>query len=406
MLNPSIAYGENKVFSKSISYTTAGNNLEQPPSSSLVTQQSAYDTNRALFKNIAFPSTAQSINLTSIFKKVENSVVRISAKTPNPNLQIIINGIPLSNKSTRLGSGFVYDKQGHIITNTHVIDGASTADVTFVDGNTYRAKMIGKDTSGDIAVLQITDDFSPEHLIPIPIVNSSSLQVGQQVIAIGNPFGLSDTMTTGIISQTGRLLPNPDTRFSTPGTIQTDAAINPGNSGGPLLNMLGQIIGINTAINSATGEFSGIGFAVPSNMIIKEVPTIIKTGSYNHPWLGIAGSTITPDMAQSASLPRNFKGVVVASIEGRSPAERAGVHGLNQNNSSNTQKVGDIITGIDGRHLRSIDDLISYIDSHKTIGDKVLLTVNRHGQIMNLNLVLQARPPSVRNATSLESILP
>jgi S1-C subfamily serine protease len=300
----------------------------------------------------------------------------------------------------------VYDKQGHIITNTHVIDGASTADVTFVDGNTYRAKMIGKDTSGDIAVLQITDDFSPEHLIPIPIVNSSSLQVGQQVIAIGNPFGLSDTMTTGIISQTGRLLPNPDTRFSTPGTIQTDAAINPGNSGGPLLNMLGQIIGINTAINSATGEFSGIGFAVPSNMIIKEVPTIIKTGSYNHPWLGIAGSTITPDMAQSASLPRNFKGVVVASIEGRSPAERAGVHGLNQNNSSNTQKVGDIITGIDGRHLRSIDDLISYIDSHKTIGDKVLLTVNRHGQIMNLNLVLQARPPSVRNATSLESILP
>jgi len=124
-----------------------------------------------------------------------------------------------------------------------------------------------------------------------------------------------------------------------------------------------------------------------------------KTGSYNHPWLGIAGSTITPDMA---SLSRNFKGVVVASNEGRSPAERAGVHGLNQNNSSNTQKVGDIITGIDGRHLRSIDDLISHIDSHKTIGDKVVLTVNRHGQIMNLNLMLQARPPSVRNATSLE----
>jgi S1-C subfamily serine protease len=403
-LNPSIPYGKNKVFSKSISYTTAGNNLEQPYS--LVTQQSAYDTNQASFKNIAFPSTAQSTNLTSIFKKVENSVVQITAKTANPNLQIIINGIPLSNKSTRLGSGFVYDKQVHIITNTHVIDGASTADVTFVDGNSYRAKVIGKDPSGDIAVLQITDDFSPENLAPLPIVNSSSLQVGQQVIAIGNPFGLSDTMTTGIISQTGRLLPNPDTRFSTPGTIQTDAAINPGNSGGPLLNMLGQIIGINTAINSATGDFSGIGFAVPSNMIIKEVPTIIQTGTYKHPWLGIAGSTITPDMAQSAGLPRNFKGVVVASIESRSPAERAGVHGLNQNNSTNTQKEGDIITGIDGRHLRSIDDLISYIDSHKSIGDKVVLTINRHGQMMNLNLVLQARPPSVRNATSLESILP
>jgi S1-C subfamily serine protease len=404
MLDPSIAYGKNNVFSKSILYTIAGNNLAQP--SSPITQLSTSDTNQGSFKNIAFPSTTQSTNLTSTFKKVENSVVQITAKTQNPNLQIIINGIPLSNKSTRLGSGFVYDKQGHIITNTHVIDGASTADVTFVDGNSYRAKVIGKDPSGDIAVLQITDNFSPENLVPLPIVNSSSLQVGQQVIAIGNPFGLSDTMTTGIVSQTGRLLPNPDTRFSTPGTIQTDAAINPGNSGGPLLNMLGQVIGINTAINSATGEFSGIGFAVPSNMIIKEVPTVIQTGTYKHPWLGIAGSTITPDMAQGAGLPRNSKGVVVASIQSGSPAEKAGVHGLNQNDSSNTQKVGDVITGIDGRHLRNIDDLIGYIDSHKSIGDNVVLTVNRHGQIMNLNLVLQARPQLVRNATSLESILP
>src|SRR5215472_15665590 len=371
-------------------------------------QTAPSDTIHNSYKNIALPSTTatQTTNLTSVFKRVENSVVQIIAKTPNSNMQIIINGNPSQSQSARLGSGFVYDKQGCIITNNHVIDGAKTADVKFVDGNTYRAKVVAKDPSSDIAVLQITDNFSSENLVPLPIVNSSSLQVGQQVIAIGNPFGLSDTMTTGIVSQMVRLIPNPETGFSTPNAIQTDAPINPGNSGGPLLNMQGQVIGINTAINSATGEFSGIGFAVPSNMIIKEVPTIIKTGSYNHPWLGIAGSTITPDMAQSASLPRNFKGVVVASIEGRSPAERAGVHGLNQNNSSNTQKVGDIITGIDGRHLRSIDDLISYIDSHKTIGDKVVLTVNRHGQIMNLNLVLQARPPSVRNATSLESILP
>src|SRR5215467_9651747 len=277
-------------------------------------QNAPSDTILNPYKNIALPSAinTQTTNLTSVFKRVENSVVQIISKTPNSNMQIIINGNPLQSQSARLGSGFVYDKQGCIITNNHVIDGANTADVKFVDGNTYGAKVIAKDPSSDIAVLQITDDFSPENFIPIPIVNSSSLQIGQQVIAIGNPFGLSDTMTTGIISQTGRLLPNPDTRFSTPGTIQTDAAINPGNSGGPLLNMLGQIIGINTAINSATGEFSGIGFAVPSNMIIKEVPTIIKNGTYNHPWLGIAGSTITPDMAQSASLPRNFKGVAVA----------------------------------------------------------------------------------------------
>ena len=213
-------------------------------------------------------------------------------------------------------------------------------------------------------------------------------------------------MTTGIVSQMGRLLPNPETRFATPGAIQTDAPINPGNSGGPLLNMLGQVVGINTAINSATGEFSGIGFAVPSNMIIKEIPTIIKTGTYNNPWIGIGGAGLAPDIAQSAGLPRNSKGVIVASIQSRSPVEKTGLQGITLNNSSNTQKVGDIITGIDGRHMRSIDDLISYIDSHKSIVDNVVLTVNRHGQIMNLNLVLQARPQPLQNATSLESILP
>ncbi|MGC2680657.1 MAG: trypsin-like peptidase domain-containing protein [Candidatus Nitrosopolaris sp.] len=384
--------------------TISGNNPEQP--SSPVTQQSSSETNQGSLKNIALPSTTQTTNLTTIFKQVENSVVQITARTPNPNLQIIINGNPLGGQSTRLGSGFVYDKEGRIITNNHVIDGASTADVTFVDGNTYRAKVIGKDPSSDIAVLQITDNFSPENLIPIAIVNSSSLQVGQQVIAIGNPFGLSDTMTTGIVSQMGRLLPNPDSGFSTPGAIQTDAPINPGNSGGPLLNILGQVVGINTAINSATGEFSGIGFAVPSNMIIKEVPTIVQTGTYNHPWLGISGGAVTPDMAQAAGLPRNGKGVVVGSVQTGSPAQKAGLQGVTQNNFSNAQNLGDIITGIDGHHVKSIDDLINYIDLHKSIGDNVALTVNRHGQIMNLNMVLETRPASLQNATQQQTILP
>jgi S1-C subfamily serine protease len=385
--------------------TLTRDNLQQP--TSVVTQQSSSETNKAQLENIALPSSTPTANLTTIFKQVENSVVQITAKTSNPNLQIIINGNQLGGQSTRLGSGFVYDKQGHILTNNHVIDGASTADVTFVDGNTYRAKVIGKDPSSDIATLQITDNFSPENLVPLPIVNSSSLQVGQQVIAIGNPFGLSDTMTTGIVSQTGRLLPNPDSGFSTPGTIQTDAPINPGNSGGPLLNMLGQVVGINTAINSATGEFSGIGFAVPSNMIIKEVPIIIQTGTYNHPWLGIAGGAVTPVVAQSAGLPLNYKGVVVSSIQSGSPAEKAGIQGITQNDFSNTQAVGDIITAIDGRPLKSVDDLINYIDLHKSIGDNVVLTVNRHGQILNLNLALQTRPPpSLQNPISQETINP
>src|SRR5919202_2797217 len=185
-------------------------------------------------------------SLTEIFKRVENSVVQIISRTSdNDGMQIIINGKPP--KSTRLGSGFVYDKEHHIITNNHVVGGAKKVDVTFIDGNTYTGKVIGSDPFSDIAILQITDNiiFSGEEksVRPLVIGNSSNLEVGQQVIAIGNPFGLSDSMTTGIISQIGRLLPNPDTQFSIPNTIQTDATINPGNSGGPLLNIQGQVIG-------------------------------------------------------------------------------------------------------------------------------------------------------------------
>jgi len=361
---------------------------------------------------IALPTTTQnaaiSSPLTQIFKQVENSVVQITSRVPNPNMQIIINGNPLGGQSTRLGSGFVYDKEGHIITNNHVIDGASSADVTFVDGNSYRAKVIGNDPSSDIAVLQITDNFSPENLSPLALSNSSSLQVGQQVIAIGNPFGLSDSMTTGIISQTGRLLPNPETQFSTPDAIQTDAPINPGNSGGPLLNLQGQVVGINTAINSATGEFSGIGFAVPSNTIARELPTLIQNGTYAHPWLGIAGGHMTPDQALSAGLPRNYKGVVVGAVQPGSPAEKVGLQGIQQGDFSNTQKIGDIITGVDGHPVRTIDDLINYVDLHKAVGDNVVLTVSRQGQITNLNLVLGARPQSLANSQSQtqEPILP
>ena len=363
-------------------------------------------TSTSFIRPLSPNNHAQSVSLTAIFKQVENSVVQVTSKVSNPNIQIIINGNPLEGQSTRLGSGFVFDKQGNIITNNHVVGNAKTVDVTFVDGNSYTAKVIGTDPFSDVAVIQITDDFSAENVVPLIIANSSSLEVGQQIVAIGNPFGLSDTMTTGIVSQMGRLLPNPGTGFSTPNTIQTDAAINPGNSGGPLLNMQGQVVGINTAISSATGEFSGIGFAVPSNVIIREVQGLIKNGCYGHPWLGIAGGVITPDIAQSAGLPRNYKGVEVASVQSGSPAEKAGLKGVTQNDVSNTQQLGDIITGIDGHPLRSMDDLINYIDVHKSVGGNVMLTVNRHDQIMNLNIVLQARPPSIYNATQEQSILP
>jgi len=343
--------------------------------------------------NLATPSSS-SKPLTDIFKRVENSVVQITNRVNDTGLQIIINGNHLQGQSTKLGSGFVYDDQGRIVTNDHVVNGAKTVDVTFVDGNTYTAKVIGTDPSSDLAVLQITDNFSIEKVIPLVIANSSLLQVGQQVIAIGNPFGLSDTMTTGIVSQIGRLLPNPDTRFPIPNGIQTDAAINPGNSGGPLLNMQGQVVGMNTAISSSTGEFSGIGFAIPSNAITHIVPKLIQTGSYIHPWLGISGGGITPEFAQSTGLPINYKGVMVGSVQAGSPAEKAGLHAMSQDVNSNPH-VGDIIVAVDGHKVKRIDDIINYMETQKSVGQAVKLTVYRNGQFMDLTAIVEARPASV-----------
>jgi S1-C subfamily serine protease len=340
-------------------------------------------------------TSLSSTPLTDIFKRVENSVVQITSRVNDTgNLQIIINGNPLQDQSTKLGSGFVYDDQGHIVTNDHVVNGAKTVDVTFVDGNTYVAKVIGTDPSSDLAVLQITDNFSIEKVVPVVIANSNLLQVGQQVIAIGNPFGLSDTMTTGIVSQIGRLLPNPDTRFPIPNGIQTDAAINPGNSGGPLLNMQGQVVGMNTAISSSTGEFSGIGFAIPSNAITQIVPKLMQTGSYIHPWLGISGGGITPEFAQSTGLPINYKGVLVGSVQAGSPAEKAGLLAMSQDVNSNPH-VGDIIVAVDGHKVKRIDDIINYMETQKSVGQAVKLTVYRNGQIMDLTAILEARPTSL-----------
>jgi S1-C subfamily serine protease len=340
----------------------------------------------------SFSSATSSSSLPEVFQRVENSVVQITSTRSNPNQLIIINGIPATGRSTALGSGFVYDNQGHVITNHHVVADADKADVTFTDGNTYSAKVIGKDPNSDLAVLQITDNFSEEKVVPIPMANSSNVRTAEQVLAIGNPFGLSGTITTGIVSQQGRLLPNPDTGFSIPNTIQTDAAINPGNSGGPLLNIRGEVIGMNTAIFSRTGAYSGVGFAVPSNTIAKEVPSLIKDGTYVHPWLGISGGKLTPNLAKAASLPANYKGVVVGSVQAGSPAEKAGIKGLTQDDNNGATHIGDIITAIDGHPTSQIDDIINYIESHKNVGGPVKLTINRDGKVTDLTLTLQARP--------------
>lgn len=331
---------------------------------------------------------AESAVFNQIFKKVENSVVQITStvNAVGPS----INGNPFQDQSARLGSGFIQDAaKGLIITNNHVIQGSNTVDVTFASGNTYSAKVIGTDPLSDLAILQITDDFSTEHTASLQLGNSSQLEVGQQVIAIGSPFALSNSMTNGIISQVGRLLPNQDMGFSIPDVIQTDAAINPGNSGGPLLDIQGNVIGVNSAISSETGEFAGIGFAIPSNTVARIVPYLIRDGKYDHPWLGIAGVNLTPNLAQQLGLPRDSKGVVVASVTPGSPADIAGIIGHVENGNI---PAGDIITAIDGHQVKRMEDIISYIEEQKSVGNKVVITVNRGGQSLDLTATLQARP--------------
>src|ERR687898_803403 len=297
-----------------------------------------------------------SLSLNSIFKQVENSVVQITRKVPPSS---ILPPSPETENATTLGSGFVYDNKGRIITNNHVVGDAKIVDITLVDGNRYTANVIGTDIFSDIAVIEIVENLTelsslPPPLKPLIIGNSSELEVGEQVIAIGNPFGLASTMTTGIISQTGRLLPDQLTGFSIPNAIQTDTIINPGNSGGPLLNMNGQVIGMNTA-----GLFgSGIGFAIPSNAITRIVPTLIEKGNYTHPWLGLTAATLTSDLAESVEgLETNFKGVLVDSIVKNGPADKVGVNG-SITDQYGKKHGGDIITAVDGHNV-IIEDFIS-----------------------------------------------
>ena len=330
-------------------------------------------------------SSKSNLTLVELFEKSEEGVVKI--KVVRIGSQGTVQG-----DIGGMGSGFVYDNLGHIITNAHVVDGADKATVTFLDGSQYNAEIIGKDKFTDIAVIKVSE--KPRLLHPLEIGDSSLLQVGEQVAAIGNPFGLSGSMTSGIVSQIGRLLPSQNSGFSIPDVIQTDAAINPGNSGGPLLNMRGQVIGINTAIQSITGEFSGIGFAVPSNTISKIVPTLIKEGKYPHPWIGIVGQDIDPVLAKVLDL-KQAKGFLVMTVVDGSPADKAGLKGMSQTKVIDGKEYpvdGDIIISVDGKEVRKISDILIHLQREKSVGDEMVLGILRDGDFMDLTLKLVERP--------------
>jgi len=320
------------------------------------------------------------LTLVELFKKTEQGVVKIETDANNS----------LSDRN--MGSGFVYDILGHTITNAHVIDNATKVTVTFLDGNQYNAEIIGADKFTDIAVIKVNE--KPRLLHPLDIGDSSDLLVGEQVAAIGNPFGLSGSMTSGIVSQLGRLMYSPDPGFSIPDVIQTDAAINPGNSGGPLLNMKGEVIGINTAIRSSTGEFTGVGFAVPSNTIKKIVPSLIEEGKYHHPWMGITGIDIDPELAKIRELGSAKGFLVVTVIEGH-PADDAGLQGVSKTVEIDGKEYpidGDIIISVDGKEVRKINDLLVHLQREKSVGDEMILGVMRDGDLVHLTLTLAERP--------------
>ena len=323
-------------------------------------------------------------SLIEIFERSEASVVQVNVRTDDGQTDL-----------SNMGSGFVYSDDGYIITNNHVVDSAGKVTITFLDGESYIAQIIGTDADLDLAVLKIKPEST--YLHPLTIGDSSTLKVGEQIAAIGNPFGLSGSMTAGIVSQIGRLLPQ-DSGYSIPDVIQTDAAINPGNSGGPLLNMKGEVVGINTAIQSATGEFTGVGFAVPSNTVKKVIPFLIEDGIFPHPWMGISGTDVDPELAKVRGLDSS-KGFLVVTVAEGSPAEEAGLQGVTEENiieidGREFPTDGDIIIMIDDKVVRKISDLLIHLQREKSVGDELVMTINRDGTIIETTMVLGERPLS------------
>ena len=359
-----------------------------PPNQIPTIDQISANTKNAV---IAQDNTPKDLSLVEIFEKSEAGVVRINVKRPSTDPRGM----------GGLGSGFVYDTQGRIITNDHVVENAEKLTVTFLDGRSYKAKVIGKDVFTDLAVVQV--NASSDVLQPLPLGDSSQLRVGEQIAAIGNPFGLSGSMSSGIVSQVGRLLPSQDRGFQIPDIIQTDAAINPGNSGGPLLNMRGEVVGINTAIQSESGDFAGVGFAIPSKTVQKIIPVLIEKQAYHHPWVGISGRDIDPDLADVLKL-KDARGFLVINVLDDSPAKKSGLRGTNDTKEVDGVRYqigGDVILAVDGKTVRKIDDILIHLQREKTVGDQMVLQILRDGKVSDIVIDLTERPTAgTVNATN------
>jgi S1-C subfamily serine protease len=290
------------------------------------------------------------------------------------------------------GSGFILDEEGHVVTNNHVVAGSEHLTVVFYDGFQERAEIVGRDPSSDLAVIKV--ESLPVGAHPLPLGDSDRLEVGDWVVTIGNPFALSSSIAVGIVSATGRTIPTGVTPFSIPQAIQTDAAINPGNSGGPLLTLDGEVVGVNAQIASTgTGTNSGVGFSIPSNIVRRISPALIANGSYDWPWLGIEGTSITLLLQEANDLDTQHGAYVSAVVSG-GPAEGAGLRGTSgtrQVDGFDTPTGGDVIVEVDGEPVLDFSDLLNRIASSSP-GDTLDLTVVRGGERVAISVTLQARP--------------
>lgn len=341
----------------------------------------------------------ESAVLINIYQQVNPSVVNVTNLTLGGSIEHLpgtFNDDDLLPMGS--GSGFIWDTEGHIVTNHHVVDGADQLQVTFSDGTVAVAEIVGDDPSSDLAVLRI--DATGYTLAPVRIGKLDEVRVGMRVAAIGNPFGLEGTLTTGIVSAMGRSIPALS-RFSIPNSIQTDAPINPGNSGGPLLNERGEVIGVNAQIRSETGVNSGVGFAIPITIVERVVPALIADGAYQHSYLGVSGTTLSPICAEDLGLAPEVRGAYIQEVLPRTPAARAGLQAGEE--PSNTkyiqicpeQRGGDVITAINDQPVTSFDEILVYLESHTSPGDTVTLRVLRAGEEYLIDVTLAPRPEQV-----------
>jgi S1-C subfamily serine protease len=338
------------------------------------------------------PANQLEAQVESVYTRASASVVQVTSLSVSYNFFLQ----PVPQQGT--GSGFVYDREGHIVTNYHVVENASSVKVGLQDGKTYDAKVVGSDPSTDLAVLQIRPPSLPE---PLVVARPESVRVGQFVIALGNPFGLTSTLTFGVVSALGRVIQSPNGRFIGE-AIQTDAPINPGNSGGPLLNLNAEVIGVDSQIISPSGVSAGIGFAVSSATIMRVVPALIAHGSYPHPWLGISGLDLSPEAAsalKAAGVTVPDSGLLVVSAPPGGPAAKAGIRGGSRVLDMGGSQVpvgGDVITAVNGKPVSGISGLTVYLEDNTRVGQSVPLEIVRDGRRLTVDVTLGTRPASVR----------